>query len=166
MQARRALAREPAGEVPRVVLDAGAGAHLEQHLDVEAGARLQSLRLEQLAGALQLVQALGELDPDRLHGALDRGALGDEVLRRVDGALVEHGDGVAGERIDAADALHRVAPQLDAVRLLHVGRVDLDGVAAHPEGALLEGGVVAAVLDAHQLGEDGIAARGSRPSSR
>ncbi len=156
-EAGRPFAGQPSGEVPRVILDAGAGAHLEQHLDVKAGARLEPLCLEQLAGRLELEQPLGQFGPDCLHGALDGGPLGDEVLGRIDGALVEHRDGVAGERIDAADTLHGVAPQLDAIRLLHVGRVDLDRVAADTEGALLERGVVPAVLDAHQVGEDRVA---------
>ena len=88
-QAGRALARGAAAQVARVVLDPGAGADLEQHVDVEVGARLEALRLEQLARLAQLLQPLGELGADQAHGALDRGALGDEVLGRVDGAAVE-----------------------------------------------------------------------------
>ena len=43
-----------AGQMAGVVLDPGAGAHLQQHLDIEVGARLEPLGLEQLARALQL----------------------------------------------------------------------------------------------------------------
>ena len=64
----------------------------------------------------------------------------------------------------AADALDLVAPQLDADRLLLVGGEDLDGVAAHPEGALLEGGVVAAVLDRAPARRGCRRGRDSRPS--
>ena len=60
-EAGRPLARFAPGEMPRVVLDAGAGADLEHHLDVEVRARLEPLRLEQLAGVAQLGEALGEL---------------------------------------------------------------------------------------------------------
>ena len=63
-QAGGALAGPPAAEMARVVLDPGAGADLEQHLDVEVGARLEPLRLEQLPRALELGQPLGELGAD------------------------------------------------------------------------------------------------------
>ena len=68
----------------------GAGADLEQHLDVEVGARLEPLRLEQLARRPQLRAAAR---PAPRGSALTArsivGALGDEVLGRVDGAAVE-----------------------------------------------------------------------------
>ena len=165
-QAGGPLARPPPAQVPAVVLDAGAGADLEQHLDVEPGPRLEPLRLQQLARRAQLEQPLGQLGADELHRALDLGPLGDEVLRRVDGALVELGDGVAGERVDLADPLDLVAPELDPDRLLGVGREDLDRIAPDPEGALLEGDVVPAVLDPHQLGEHLVASPLSRPASQ
>ena len=47
----RPLARRPPVEVPRVVLDPGAVADLLDHLEVVLRARLQPLRLEQLARA-------------------------------------------------------------------------------------------------------------------
>jgi hypothetical protein len=50
-QGRRRLAGLAAGEVARVVLDAGAGAGGLHHLEVEVGALLEALRLEQLAFA-------------------------------------------------------------------------------------------------------------------
>ncbi len=48
-QGRRRLAGPAAGEVARIVLDAGAGAGRLQHLEVEDGALLEPLRLEQPA---------------------------------------------------------------------------------------------------------------------
>ena len=158
-QAGGPLARPAAAEVAGVVLDAGAGPDLEHHLDVEVGARLEPLRLEQLAGVLELGQPLGQLGADELDRPLDRRPLGDEVLGRIDGAPVELRDRLAGERVDLGDALDLVAPELDADGLLVVGRKDLDRVAAHPERAPLERHVVAAVLDPHQLG----AGSSSRP---
>ena len=58
------LAGAPPGEVARVVLDARAGADLEHHLDVEVGARLEPLRLEQLPRPPQLGQPLRQLRAD------------------------------------------------------------------------------------------------------
>ncbi len=94
------LALAAAGEVPGVVLDPGTGAHLQHHLDVEAGARLQPLSLEQLARGAKLGQPLRQLGANGAHGALDGGALGDEVLGGVDDRAVERGDGIAGERMN------------------------------------------------------------------
>ena len=48
-QRRRRLARLAAGEVARIVLDAGAGAGRLHHLEVEEGALLEPLRFEQAA---------------------------------------------------------------------------------------------------------------------
>ena len=63
-------------------------------------------------------------------------------------------DGIARERVDLADPLDLVAPELDPDGLLGVRGEDLDGIAADAEGALLEGDVVAGVLDPDQLAED------------
>ena len=48
-QRRRRLARQAAGQIARIVLDAGAGAGRLQHLEVEHGALLEPLRFEQAA---------------------------------------------------------------------------------------------------------------------
>jgi hypothetical protein len=52
-QRGRRLARLAAGEIARIVLDAGAGACGLQHLDIEQRALLEPLRLEQPAGAVE-----------------------------------------------------------------------------------------------------------------
>jgi hypothetical protein len=62
-QGRRRIARLAAGQMTRVVLDALAITQLQHHLDIELGALLDPLRLEQLAGAFQLGQALGAVRP-------------------------------------------------------------------------------------------------------
>ena len=64
----RRLARGAAREVARVVLDALAEAQLVQHLEVEVGALLQPLQLQELALLLEEVEPLAQL---RLDG-LDR----------------------------------------------------------------------------------------------
>ena len=57
-QGRRRIARLAAGEIARIILDAGAGAGRLQHLEVEAGALLQPLRLQQAAGPFKLGEAV------------------------------------------------------------------------------------------------------------
>src|SRR6185295_17959882 len=98
-------------------------------------------RLQRLARPLQLGQAAGQLQAYGLYRAFDGGALGDEVFGGVDGALAKLGNGVAGERVDLADPLYLVPPQLDPDGLLGVGREDFDRVPPNPEGALVEGDV-------------------------
>ncbi len=46
-QRRRRLARLAAGEIARIILDAGAGAGRLHHFEIEAGALLEPLRLDQ-----------------------------------------------------------------------------------------------------------------------
>ena len=64
-----------------------------------------------------------------------------------------HGTGLlAGQGVDLPDALQLVAEEAQAPgAVLVVGREDLDHVAAHPEGAAVQVGVVAAVLQLDQL---------------
>ena len=64
-EGRRRLAGPAAGEVAAVVLDAGAGAGGLDHLQVEGGALLQPLGLQQLAVGDQPVEPLLELGLDR-----------------------------------------------------------------------------------------------------
>jgi hypothetical protein len=71
-QGRRRLAGQAAGEEARVILDARAAARRRDHLEVEIGALLEPLRLEQLALGDQLLEPLGELVLDRLHRLLER----------------------------------------------------------------------------------------------
>ena len=57
-QGRRRLAGPAAGEIARIVLDAGAGAGRLHHFEVEDGALLEALRFEQAAGVVELVEAV------------------------------------------------------------------------------------------------------------
>ena len=69
-QRRRRIARLAAGEVARIVLDAGAGAGRLQHLQVEAGALLQPLGLQQSSSLFKLLQPVLQLFLDRLDGLI------------------------------------------------------------------------------------------------
>ena len=55
---RRRLAGFAAGEVARIILDAGAGAGGEHHLHVEIAALLEALRFEQFAFGAELSEAV------------------------------------------------------------------------------------------------------------
>ena len=56
-QGRRRLAGPAAGQIARIVLDAGAGAGRLQHFEIEQSALLEPLRLEQAPLRMELVQA-------------------------------------------------------------------------------------------------------------
>ena len=106
-------ARLAPGQVARVVLDAGAEAHLAHHLEVELGALLQPRRLELAALAAQLRDAL-------LHLVLDLVDRDQQLLARrhvVGGGVDVHlgplGEHLAGQRVDLDDPLDLVAEEVD-----------------------------------------------------
>jgi hypothetical protein len=133
-------------KVARVVLDARAGAGLGEHLEVVLGARAQALDLEQLARGLELGEADLELGLDGRDGPGHRLVARDIVRRRVHRQVLERLANVAGERIEERDPLERVAEERESNCLLLVARLQLDGVATHPERATEEGHVVAVVV--------------------
>ena len=150
----RRFAGFPSVDRARVVLDAVAVAEFLHHLEVVLGAHAEPLRLEELALLLELGQLLLELVLDPHHGPLQPLGTGHVVRGGEHDELLELGDLLAGDRIDHEDALDLVAEQLDADRGLVIGRMQLDGVAPHPELAAHEVHVVALVLHVHQSTED------------
>ena len=108
-QGRRRLARAAAGQVARVVLDAGAGAGGDHHLEIGHGALLDALGLEQAAGGVKLGEPLLQLELDLLRRLGERG-LGDHVVAvGVELDLVQRVGALAGQRIELHDALDLVA---------------------------------------------------------
>ena len=115
-QGRRRLAGQAAGEEARVILDARAAAGRGDHLEVEIGALLEPLRLQQPPFRLQLLQPLGELMLDRLHRLLERRP-GRHIVRvGVDLDAVEARDLLAGQRVELDDLLDLVAEEADRAR--------------------------------------------------
>ena len=142
------------GEIARIVLDAGARAGRLHHLDVEQRALLQPLRFEQLAGRVQLFQPLLQLDLDRAHRLLQRRLRRHVVRIGVDFDELQLVGFLASERIELGDRLDLVAEQRDPPRaIFQMRREHFDGVAAHAEGATRERGIVAPVVQRHEIGE-------------
>ena len=153
-QRRRRLAGLAAGEIARIVLDAGAGAGRLHHLEVEGGALLQPLRFQQAALVVELVEPQLQLDLDRLDRLLQRRARRHIVRVGVDLDEFEVVLLVAGERIELVDVLDLVAEQVDAPGAVFVvRREDVDDVAAHAEGAAGEIGLGALVLQGDEVGD-------------
>src|SRR5437868_1646247 len=93
--------------------------------------------------------------PDRLHRLLERRSWSHIVRVRIDLDGIEAGDRLAGQGIELADVLDLVAKEADSPRhVLIVRREDLQAVAAHPEIATGEGGIVAPVLQRDELADD------------
>ena len=67
-QGGRRFARQAAREMARVVLDAVAVADLLHHFEIEHGALLQALRLDELALLLKLLAPPLQLVADAVHG--------------------------------------------------------------------------------------------------
>src|SRR5262245_43815048 len=149
------LARAAAGEIARIVLDAGARAGRLHHLEVEDGALLQPLRLQQAPGGIELVEAPAQLLLDAGDGLQQRRARRDVVRVGVDFHELQLIGLAPGERIELLDRLDLVAEQVHAPgAVLVVRRKDVDGVAAHAKAAAVEVAAGALVLQRHQVGDE------------
>src|SRR5215211_328959 len=146
----RRASRTPV-EVARVVLDARAEAELAHHLQVVLRALAQPVSLEDLALSLKLGKASLKLGLDVLEGEGQPVLVCDEVGSRIDRKGVELAQDLTCKRVDLGHALDLVAEEGDAVDGVLVGRVYLEDVAAHPEGAAGQLVVVARVLDVDEV---------------
>ena len=152
-EGERVRADGAALERTRVVLDPAAEAELLHHLEVVLRALPDPVRLEHPPLVLEPRHLLLELRAQVVDRPLDRRARRHVLGRRPDDEVVEVRVHLAGERVEARDLLHLVAEERDAVRRLHVRRLDLDDVALHAEAPAAEHGVVADVLALDQLAQ-------------
>ncbi len=144
-QGGRWLARKPAGKVARVVLDAVAIADGLDHLQIEAGALMDALRLDEAALRFKIFLPPRQLVENRSDGGSTALRLHYVVRLRVDGqARVLLPDG-AEEGIDLREGIDLVAEEFDAVGVFVVGWIDLDDVAANAKGAAAEVGIISFV---------------------
>ncbi len=141
--------------MPRIVLDPLAEAQLGEHLEVEAGALLDTLRLDQAPGLLEEVDALAQLRLDRLDSAKRSFARRYVVARRVDGEPRHGVLNPAGQRVENLELFNRILVQGNSNCMLRVFRgEDVDHVAAHAERAAPEIELVAVVLHGDEARED------------
>ena len=172
-QGRRRLAGPAAGEIARIVLDAGAGAGRLQHFEIEqrCAARAAAPRA---AGPARLSWSSRSFSSllDRLDRLQQRRARRHIVRIGVDLDEFEVLRLLPGQRIEFGDRLDLVAEEADAPgAVLVVGGEDLDRVAAHPEDAAREIGLRALVLQRDEVGDelalvDPVAELAARRSSR
>ena len=153
-QRRRRLAGLAAGEIARIVLDAGAAPGRLHHLEVVERALLEPLRLQQAAGGVELVEPPAQLLLDAGDRLQQRRARRDVVRVGVDLDEFELVGLLPGERVELVDRFDLVAEQRHPPgAVLVVGGENLDHVAAHPERAAEEVAGRALVLQRHQVGD-------------
>ncbi|MNI11489.1 hypothetical protein D3C73_646360 [compost metagenome] len=153
-QGRRRLAGIAAGEITRIVFDAGAGAGGFEHFDIVTGALFEALGFEQATALFQLGKPVLQLFLDLLDRAVQRRARGDIVRVGVDFDRLQVAGLLAGERVELGDRVDLVAEHRDApCGIFKVGREDFNGVAADPERAADEIDVLALVLLGDEIGE-------------
>ena len=140
-----------------IVLDAVAVAQLLDHLQIQLGPLLQTLRLHQAPARLEGRQAFQQFLPDVGRGPLEVVLGGDEVAGRIDDGLAHFRQYVPGQRIHLAHGVDVITEKFDTQGpLVMVGGDDLQHVPAHTKRAAMEVIVVAFVLDFHQTGDEGI----------
>ncbi len=153
-QRRRRLAGAAAGEIARIVFDAGAASGRFHHFEIEGGALLQPLRFQQAALVVELVEPKLQLGLDRLDRLHQRRPRRHVMRVGVDLDEFELVLLVAGERIELLDILHGVAEQVHPPGAVFVvRREDVDDVAADAKGAAGKIGLGALVLQRHQIGD-------------
>ena len=157
-QRERARAGRAAREMAGIVFDAAAKSHFLHHLQIKLRAHFDALGFQEPPVGLKPDHALVEFLADGPLRLLQFVVGGDELLGRVEDELGELRDEVAGERVEAREAVDLVAEKLDADGfLVGAGRVDLHHVAAHAEFAPGKGDVVALVEHVHELRQHGFA---------
>ena len=149
-QRGRRFARQTTGKMPRIILDSVAISDLPDHFQIEHGALIQPLRLDQLAILFELRMPADQLFIDALQRLLARLRRHHIVRLRINRKAQIGLPHLAQQRVDLAQALDLVAPHFDAIGVVFVGRINLDHVAAHAKRSAPEIGIVAIVKDLHQ----------------
>ena len=145
-------ARGAVGDDPGIILDAGAVAQLLHHLNVIVRPLPDALGLQQLVVGLEPGDPIVALGADALNGGGRLLPGGHVVTGRVDGHVIEHPGGSAGDHVDLADAVHLVPEKLHADGpVVGIGGKDLHRVSPDAELVAFKGQVVALVADLDEL---------------
>ncbi len=155
---RRRIARIAARQIARIIFDAGARARRLHHLHIERRALFETLRFEELAGIVKLVEALFQLGLDRLDRLLQR-----RFRRHIVGVGVELHERKlvrlsAGQRVEFDDALDFVAEHREAPgAVFQVGRENFDGITACAKRTADEVLIIAAIVEGDEVRQQLIA---------
>ncbi|KFB74344.1 MAG: hypothetical protein AW09_000373 [Candidatus Accumulibacter phosphatis] len=134
-------------EMPGIVLDPLAETDLIEHFEVETGALLDALRLDQAIFGVEESNPLKEFALDRLDRPQHRFARGDVVRRWENREAQQPGLQMTGQGVEKLQAFDLVVEQRDPDRLFGVFSGEyVDGVAANAKGAAVKVGLIALVL--------------------
>jgi hypothetical protein len=111
--------------VAAVVLDAAGIADLLEHLEIVAGALLDTLRFQVHLLLAEIGQPLFQLILDVDDRLAELSLVGDELLGGEDFDPDMFGEDFAGQGIELTDALNLIAPEFDRVCGLGIGGDDL-----------------------------------------
>src|SRR5262249_48828349 len=130
------FAWQASAEMAGIILDSMAVTDGAHHFNVEKRALRHALRFDELALLFQLLLPPFEFFLNRDDGTLTL-VLRHHVMRaRIDRdtceILLTRSD-FAGQRINLAKLVNLIAPHLQAIGVVFVGRIDLDDVTANPE---------------------------------
>ncbi len=146
-QRRWRLARRTPGQVARIVLDALAEADLQHHLDIEARALLDALRLDQLRLSYERLLLLRQLDLDLFYRFENLVPTGHIMARRKHREASQLLADMAGQRVEQLQRLDLVVEQRQADRVVRAfRRKNVEHVAVDAERSAAEFGVVALIL--------------------
>jgi hypothetical protein len=124
------------------------------HLEVEAGALVDSLRLNEAALFFELSLPVGEFGEDVIDGCVLALRKNNVMALWINGqARILLLDG-AEQRIDLRERIDLVPEELNAKRVLVVCRIDLDHIPAHSKCSTAEVDVVAFVEDLDEAAGD------------
>ncbi len=154
-ECRRRLAGKTAGQIARIILDAGAGAGRLQHFEVEHGALFEPLRFEQAARRIELGKTLLQFHLDALDRLQKRRARCDVMGIGIDLDEFEVLRLFAGQRIKFGDRFDRIAKEPDAPGAVFImGGEELDRIAAHPENTAGKIPCRTLVVQGDQIGDE------------
>jgi len=141
--------------VAGVVLDPLAETQLFEHLQVEAGALLDPLGLDQFLLVLEKLDSLAQFRLDRLDRLDHRGPRCHIMTRREYGETPQPLPRMSGQRVEQGQRLNVFVEQGDAQCVFGVfGREDINDVAANPVGASMKVGFIPFVLHFPQTADD------------
>ena len=138
-------------EVSRIVLDAGAVAHLLYELQVVFHPLLQAFGLEVLSYFIEIFALGHHVVLNLAYGLYASLLCGHEVAGRVDRDLVKLVYECSRKRIDDGYLVDLISEELDAYRVLSVSDAYVDCVSADSDCSSLELDLRAAVEGVHKL---------------
>ena len=150
-QAERPLAGLPAVQVPRIILDPGAVAHLPDHLYVILHPLLQPLGFQRLAYILEILHLSLQVLLDETYRLEAPFPGSHEVGSRKHRDLVQVLDMGTGHRIDKGKGFDLVSEEFYPHGLVGPSKEHVDRVTPDPECTPLEIHVGTAVVCVHQV---------------